>query len=77
MKKINMTVTALLVISGVLHAKTTLTVYSSMENEQLAEYKKSFENNHPDIELKFIRDSTGIITARLLAEKDNPQADVV
>ncbi len=27
--------------------------------------------------MNVVRESTGIITARLLAEKDNPQADVV
>jgi iron(III) transport system substrate-binding protein len=32
---------------------------------------------YPDIELKYVRDSTGVITARLLAEKANPQADAI
>ena len=32
---------------------------------------------NPDIDLKFIRDSNGAITARLLAEKANPRADVL
>jgi iron(III) transport system substrate-binding protein len=36
-----------------------------------------FEKVHPDIEVKIVRDSTGIVTAKLLAEKDNPQADLV
>jgi iron(III) transport system substrate-binding protein len=31
----------------------------------------------PNIEIKWVRDSTGVITAKLLAEKSNPQADVV
>jgi len=31
----------------------------------------------PTIEIKWVRDSTGVITAKLLAEKANPQADVV
>ena len=40
-------------------------------------YKDGFEKANPDIEIKWVRDSTGIITAKLLAEKANPQADVV
>ena len=36
-----------------------------------------FKTQHPDITVKIVRDSTGIITAKLLAEKANPQADVV
>jgi len=54
-----------------------LVVYTALEDDEIAVYRKDFEAKHPDIELKFVRDSTGIMTARLLAEKDNPQADVV
>ena len=31
----------------------------------------------PDVEVVWVRDSTGVITARFLAEKDNPRADMV
>ena len=58
-------------------AKTELLVYSALEADQIKAYKSGFEKAHPEIELKFVRDSTGIITARLLAEKANPQADVI
>ncbi|RGE46038.1 putative 2-aminoethylphosphonate ABC transporter substrate-binding protein [Comamonas testosteroni] len=58
-------------------AKTELLVYSALEADQIKAYKVGFEKTHPEIELKFVRDSTGIITARLLAEKANPQADVI
>jgi iron(III) transport system substrate-binding protein len=30
-----------------------------------------------DVEIRWVRDSTGVITAKLLAEKANPQADVI
>ncbi len=33
--------------------------------------------DHPDITINWMRDSTGIVTAKLLVEKNNPQADVV
>lgn len=57
--------------------KTELLVYTALEADQIQAYKKSFEAQNPSIELKVVRDSTGIITAKLLAEKANPQADVV
>jgi iron(III) transport system substrate-binding protein len=58
-------------------AAEKLTVYTAFETEQLAPYKKAFETAYPDVEIQWVRDSTGIITARLLAEKANPQADVI
>lgn len=58
-------------------AKTVLKVYTALEEEQLPVYKDAFEKAYPDIEINWQRDSTGIVTARLLAEKDNRQADVV
>lgn len=55
----------------------SLTVYTALEDDQIEEYLTSFREQYPDIEINIVRDSTGIITARLLAEKDNPQADVI
>jgi iron(III) transport system substrate-binding protein len=57
--------------------KTTLLVYTALETDQLKAYQEGFNKVQPDIELKWVRDSTGVITAKLLAEKSNPQADVV
>ena len=57
--------------------KTRLTVYTALENDQLQPYKQAFEADNPDIEIQWVRDSTGTMTARFLAEKDNPRADVV
>jgi iron(III) transport system substrate-binding protein len=54
-----------------------LTVYTAVEAEDLKKYAERFNEDYPDIEIKWVRDSTGIVTAKLLAEKDNPQADVV
>jgi hypothetical protein len=61
----------------VAQAKTELTVYTAHENDDLAAYKKAFEKDNPDIVINWVRDSTGVITAKLMAEKDNPRADVV
>jgi iron(III) transport system substrate-binding protein len=57
--------------------KTRLTVYTALENDQLVPYKAAIEKDVPSIDIAWVRDSTGVITARLLAEKDNPRADVV
>ena len=57
--------------------KTQLLVYTALETDQLKAYQEGFNKSYPDIELKWVRDSTGVITAKLLAEKGNPQADAV
>ncbi len=57
--------------------KTQLTVYTALETDQIKAYENGFYRSNPNIELKWVRDSTGVITAKLLAEKANPQADVV
>src|SRR3954464_14869041 len=57
--------------------KTQLLVYTALETDQLKAYQEGFNRSYPDIELKWVRDSTGVITARLLAKRANPQADAV
>jgi iron(III) transport system substrate-binding protein len=57
--------------------KTQLLVYTALETDQLKAYQEGFNKSNPDIEIKWVRDSTGVITAKLLAEKSNPQADAV
>jgi iron(III) transport system substrate-binding protein len=57
--------------------KTTLTVYTALETDQLKAYQEGFNKANPDIEIVWVRDSTGVITAKLLAEKSNPKADVI
>ena len=56
---------------------TELTVYTAAESDDLQKYAERFNAAHPDITINWVRDSTGVITARLLAEKNNPQADVI
>ncbi|MGG4489660.1 putative 2-aminoethylphosphonate ABC transporter substrate-binding protein [Metabacillus idriensis] len=58
-------------------AEGKLTVYTAIEEELIPEYLKSFEEKYPNIELNIVRDSTGIITAKLLAEGKDTEADVV
>jgi iron(III) transport system substrate-binding protein len=70
-------VVAGMLFSGAAIARTELLVYTAVEADELAKFKNAFEADHPDIEIKWVRDSTGIVTAKLMAEKNNPQADIV
>lgn len=58
-------------------ADTELTVYTAFEADLLERYAAAFNKDHPDIKINWVRDSTGVVTAKLLAEKNNPKADAV
>ncbi len=78
MKRLLASSAAALVLSATMAvAETELTVYTAVEAEDLARYAATFNEDHPDIKINWVRDSTGVITAKLLAEKNNPVADVV
>lgn len=57
--------------------ENTLNIYTALEDEQISTYLQSFKDAHPDLTINITRESTGVITSKLLAEKDNPQADVI
>ncbi|PWF48873.1 putative 2-aminoethylphosphonate ABC transporter substrate-binding protein [Massilia glaciei] len=61
--------------AGMAQAKSTLTVFTTIEPEVMKFYKTGFEKANPDIEIKWVRESAGVITNRLLADKGG--ADVV
>lgn len=54
-----------------------LTIYTALENEQIDRYLVPFKTKYPDIEINIVRDSTGVITAKLVAEGEHTSADVV
>jgi iron(III) transport system substrate-binding protein len=58
-------------------ARTKVSVYTSLENDQLGPFKQAIEAAVPSVEIAWVRDSTGVMTARLIAEKDNPRADMI
>ncbi|MFD0590393.1 putative 2-aminoethylphosphonate ABC transporter substrate-binding protein [Paenibacillus sp. GCM10027627] len=58
-------------------ASGEINVYTSIEEEHVKLYLESFHAKYPDVKVNIVRDATGIMTAKLIAEKDNPQADVV
>ncbi|MFT6558630.1 putative 2-aminoethylphosphonate ABC transporter substrate-binding protein [Sneathiella sp.] len=76
LKSILGSVAGILALSSVA-AAAELTVYTAVEAEDLKKYAAKFNEDHPDIKINWVRDSTGIITAKLLAEKNNPKADIV
>lgn len=55
----------------------SLTVYTALEEEEIADYVAAASAAMPDIELNVLRLSTGKLGARLIAEAGNPQADVI
>jgi iron(III) transport system substrate-binding protein len=54
-----------------------ISIYTALEDELVTEYLAVFNAKYPNIKCNVVRESTGIITARLIAEKDNPQADLI
>ena len=66
-----------LMAGGAARAASELIVYTAVEPEELTGFAKNFEAKHPGIKVKWVRDSTGIMTAKLLAEGKNTQADIV
>jgi iron(III) transport system substrate-binding protein len=57
--------------------KTPLTIYTALENDQLGPFKADIEKAVPEVDVQWVRDSTGVITARILAEKASPKADMI
>ena len=71
-------VVALTVLAGpALAQKQVVVVYTAIENEQITEYMKALNKTLPNLDVKLLRLSTGDISARFMAEKDNMQADVI
>lgn len=52
-----------------------LLVYSSTDADNLKYYMDEFQKANPDIKVNVVRESTGTMAAKMMAEKDNPQAD--
>jgi iron(III) transport system substrate-binding protein len=72
-----MAAAAVLCVAPVGAQKTQLLVYTALETDQLKAYEEGFYKAVNDVEIRWVRDSTGVVTAKLLAEKANPQADVI
>lgn len=58
-------------------ASGELTIYTNMDEGPFNAYLTQFKSQYPEIQVNAVRGSTGDITAQLLAERENPQADVI
>lgn len=56
--------------------KKTLHLYSSLPEQEVKVYVNAFEASHPDINVAWVRLSTGQMLARIRAERSNPQASI-
>ena len=54
-----------------------LTVYTSLEEDDVKVYLETFAKTEPGIKVNVLRLSTGDLGARMLAEKSNPQHDII
>ena len=54
-----------------------ITVYTNILLDQVKTYLADFHKTYPDIKVNVVRESVGDLTKRLLAERDNPLADVI
>jgi iron(III) transport system substrate-binding protein len=70
-------VVAALPAAPALAQKQVVIIYTAIENEQITEYKKSYEKALPNLDVRMKRLSTGDISAVFMAEKDNMQADII
>lgn len=55
----------------------SITVYTAYEPDEISAYMKEAHKALPDIDIHVLRLSTGNLSARLIAEANNPHADVV
>ena len=58
-------------------AADTVVIYTAIENEQITDYMKAVKKSLPNLDVRMLRFSTGDISARFMAEKDNMQADLI
>ncbi|GEP04824.1 extracellular solute-binding protein [Methylobacterium oxalidis] len=57
--------------------RTRLIIYTALEPEQHAPFKQAIEAAVPEVEVSWVWHQTGVLTDRILAERDHMQADMV
>lgn len=63
--------------AGAQAQQRTLTVYSSLDEDQAKALIRGFEAKHPQVKVNAILGSTAPIIARVIAEAASPQGDVI
>lgn len=69
--------TALLATAALQAQAGSITVYTALEDDEIASYLAAARKAMPDVTIHVLRLSTGDLGARLIAESANPQNDVV
>src|SRR5512136_976360 len=72
-----MSLITVIFIFGMAIAQEKVTVYTSLETDETVKYLELARKELPGLQIDIIRLSTGELGARMLAEKDNPQADCI
>ncbi len=70
-------VPAFMFASGSKEGSNEVVIYTALEEDETADYLALAEKELPDLNIKWVRYSTGELAAKLMAEKNNPQADLV
>lgn len=84
-KSVIMLITALLLLPALLiyaggkkeAESNEVVIYTALEEDETADYLELARKELPDLDIKWVRYSTGEVMAKLHAEKSNPQADVI
>ncbi len=76
MKKLSLVVAVISLSYAQAHAGA-ITVYTALEEDEIAAYLKAANAAMPDLKVNVLRLSTGDLGARLIAEASNPQQDVI
>lgn len=58
-------------------APNRITVYSALPEDAIQQYLAPFKSEHPEIEVKLVSKVTLALVEQLLAEQDDPKADVI
>lgn len=70
--------TVLLALSAVHVASAgSITVYTALEGDEVSSYMQAAKQALPDMDIHVLRLSTGDLSARIIAEANNPHADVI
>ena len=64
-------------VSASAQQRTRLQVYTTLEVANISDFKKAFESENRDIEIVWLRDSTGVVTAKILAEQNAQRGDAI
>jgi iron(III) transport system substrate-binding protein len=68
---------AAVALAGAGVAADEITAYTSYEEDDVAFFLEALHEDLPDLQVNVLRLSTGDLAARMLAEADNPQHDVI